>query len=155
MSRSADSSRSWAHARVSTGASVLISLVLAISLFACQPGATDIETLSVEDVASLIRDGVSFVLLDANVEGVRRDAGVIPGALLLSSFRDYDWAELPEDKKSRLVFYCASSMCSAAPTAARRARDHGYANVAVMTAGIHGWVSADQRVDFPHLVPLG
>lgn len=137
------------------GSSVIaIAIAVGVIIVACEGDSSAIPNLSVDQVAALLEADSPFVLLDANVEGVRRDSGVIPGARLLSSFRDYAWSELPTDKSSQLVFYCASSMCSAAPSAARRAQEHGYENVAVMAAGIRGWIAADGQVDFPHLRPL-
>ena len=50
------------------------------------------------------------VLLDADGTDFRAREGVIPGAILLSSYGKYDVAtELPAGKDTRLVFYCADS----------------------------------------------
>jgi rhodanese-related sulfurtransferase len=54
----------------------------------------------------------------------------------------YDENDLPADRDSTLVFYCSNFMCRKAPNAARRAKDMGYRNVYVMSAGISGWVGA-------------
>jgi rhodanese-related sulfurtransferase len=117
----------------------------------CQPAVNDIAKVSIEELTELIAAG-DVVVIDANSEGVRREVGVIPGARLLSHAMTYDLAtELPEDKSAKLVFYCASAMCTAAPSAARRAAANGYRDVAVMPEGIRGWVQAHHRVDFPHL----
>jgi rhodanese-related sulfurtransferase len=66
----------------------------------------------------------------------------VPGAL---TFDPLAWtqADLPSDKQSLLVFYCSNPMCRKAPTAARRAKAMGYANVRVLSAGIAGWLSAN------------
>jgi rhodanese-related sulfurtransferase len=61
-----------------------------------------------------------------------------------SSFSDKD---LPDDKRSRLVFYCSNPMCRKAPNAARRAKNMGYDDVWVMSAGISGWQSAGLPVE--------
>ena len=50
--------------------------------------------------------------------------------------------DLPADKNSSLVFYCSNPFCRKAPNAARRAKQLGYTNVKVMSAGISGWLSA-------------
>ncbi len=55
-------------------------------------------------------------------------------------------AELPQEKNTQRVFYGASEMCSAAPTAARKAVAQGYSNVSVLPVGIKGWVEADQPI---------
>lgn len=61
----------------------------------------------------------------------------VPGAV------HYDeGAELPADKSAALVFYCSNPLCRKAPNAAKRAKQLGYTNVRVMSAGISGWISA-------------
>src|ERR1700733_14646699 len=62
----------------------------------------------------------------------------VPGARARDSMGD-DQSELPADRDSTLVFYCSNFMCRKAPNAARRAKDMGYRNVYVMSAGNSGW----------------
>lgn len=59
----------------------------------------------------------------------------VPGALHLDPVNNTD-SDLPADKESGLVFYCSNPMCRKAPSAARRAKQMGYSNVRVMSAGI-------------------
>jgi len=40
------------------------------------------------------------------------------------------------------VFYCSNPLCRKAPSAARRAKQMGYTDVKVMSAGISGWLDA-------------
>ncbi|HTA64042.1 MAG TPA: rhodanese-like domain-containing protein [Xanthomonadaceae bacterium] len=70
----------------------------------------------------------------------------IPGAL---HFDPVAWSEadLPPDKQSSLVFYCSNPMCRKAPSAARRAKVMGYANVRVLSSGITGWLAAKMPVE--------
>lgn len=65
----------------------------------------------------------------------------VPGALSLDP-AGYDEKSLPADKDSLLVFYCSNPLCRKAPNAARRAKQMGYRNVHVMSAGISGWLNA-------------
>ena len=65
----------------------------------------------------------------------------VPGARPLDPM-GYDESDLPADRDSTLVFYCSNFMCRKAPNAARRAKDMGYRNINVMSAGISGWVGA-------------
>lgn len=65
----------------------------------------------------------------------------VPGALNLDSAA-FGHGDLPPGKEAMLVFYCAGFLCRKAPNAARRARDMGYTNVHVMSAGISGWLGA-------------
>jgi rhodanese-related sulfurtransferase len=89
-----------------------------------------------------------LVLCDANTEETRSRDGVIPGAVLLSNYRDYDAAaELPTEQGKQVVFYCHSAMCGAAVEAARKAVAEGWRNVWVMPDGIRGWTEAGLTVE--------
>jgi rhodanese-related sulfurtransferase len=86
-------------------------LCLALGLAACgrqdDPGA-GLKKLGVDEVAAL-RDAGKATLLDANGGDTRAREGVVPGAVLLSDYKQYDVAkELPADKGTPLVFYCAN-----------------------------------------------
>ncbi len=70
----------------------------------------------------------------------------VPGAWRLDPM-GYNESDLPADRDSTLVFYCSNFMCRKAPNAARRAKDMGYRNVYVMSAGISGWVGASLPTD--------
>ena len=76
----------------------------------------------------------------------RETFGTIPGAVLLTSYSEYKLTELPKDKKSDLVFYCANNKCGASKMAAKRALEAGYKSVSVLPAGIMGWKDAGQKV---------
>lgn len=113
----------------------------------CRADTTGLDTLSVAEVAARLDTGRAPVLCDANSEKTRRELGVIPGAVLLSSYRDYDpAAELPADPDVELVFYCHSPMCGAAAEAARKAVAAGWRRVAVMPDGIAAWVDQGRPV---------
>jgi len=110
--------------------------------------------VSVDDVAKQLdakkKDPkVAFAIFDANGDATRKKEGVIPTAVLLSSSSEYDLALLPKDKATSVVFYCANEKCMASHGAAKRAIGAGYTNVAVLGAGISGWVKAGQAVDKP------
>ncbi|MEM7413647.1 MAG: rhodanese-like domain-containing protein [Myxococcota bacterium] len=87
------------------------------------------------------------VLVDANSADTREKNGVIPGARLLTSYRDYDpERELPADRFTPLVFYCYNAWCTSATEAARKARDAGYHDVSVLPEGLAGWIRAGRTV---------
>ena len=87
-------------------------------LLGCKADTTGLVTLTVPELVSLLDADGRVVLCDANSPKTRARYGVIPGALLLSNYRDYEpSAELPADKANRLVFYCHSEMCGAAADA--------------------------------------
>lgn len=107
---------------------------------------------SVDDVAAKLdaqkKDAkVAFAIFDANSKATREKDGVIPTAVLLSSSSEYDLALLPKDKATPVVFYCANDKCTASHTAAKRAMTAGHSDVAVLGAGIAGWVKAGKAVE--------
>lgn len=113
--------------------------------------ADEIPLMSIDDVAVRIASGTCRAV-DANGNQLRRDVGVIPGAVLLTDYEAYSLKELPEDKTTPLVFYCANEQCDASHIAAKRARSAGYARVHVLAAGIMGWARSGRAVDKPALM---
>lgn len=99
--------------------------------------------ISVKQVQQFV-DGKekNVAILDANNEDARADAGIVPGAILLTSYNKYALTELPKDKNTILVFYCYNSFCQASHLAAQRAIGAGYKDARVMKAGIVGWNAA-------------
>ena len=45
--------------------------------------------------------------VDCNGDRTRKKLGVVPGAILISDEESYAASELPADKTTKLVFYCA------------------------------------------------
>jgi rhodanese-related sulfurtransferase len=106
------------------------------------------DKLSAEQLKEMMADKKAKVtVLDVNSDDTRKSNGVIPGAVLLTSYKDYAATELPQDKESKLVFYCASTRCGASTKAAKRALTEGYTDVAVLPVGIKGWVAKGYAVD--------
>lgn len=116
-------------------------------LIACRADLSDLQVLSVEEVAARSESGELLTFCDANNADTRERYGVVPGAVLLSNYRDYEAeAELPLDRDATLVFYCHSETCGAAGDAARKAVASGYRDVWVMAPGIKGWVEAGRPI---------
>jgi len=67
--------------------------------------------IHVEDLSKLMTASPkTLAIYDANPASTREREGVIPGAHLLASSVAYDVAkELPADKSTQLVFYCANT----------------------------------------------
>ena len=117
-------------------------------------GAITTPVLAAEQVAEVTVANVQemlsakpakIVVVDANNEQARAEAGMVPGAIKLSSYNQYNLAELPTDKNTTLVFYCYNSYCQASHAAAGRALQAGYSDVRVMKAGIVGWNAANKK----------
>ena len=85
------------------------ALVSAAFAFACTPHpVAGVKELKPEEAAPLVSAGAKPV--DANVEGFRKENGILPGAILLSSSSSYKLEELPADKASKLIFYCTNRL---------------------------------------------
>lgn len=118
----------------------LITLItLSTTLFANEK----FKLIHAQDLEKLLQDQKAKVaVFDANNEKTRKKEGIIPGAKLLSSIDKFEVKELPTEKNTTLVFYCANTQCTASHTAAERALENGYTDVNVMADGIQGWKKA-------------
>jgi rhodanese-related sulfurtransferase len=122
----------------------LYALFFVMAAFAGLVAAGEpVKEVSVEQVQKYVQDKAANVaIVDANNDDARKNAGVVSGAILLTSYNQYAIEELPKDKNTALVFYCYNSYCQASHMAAMRAYQAGYKDVAVMKAGIAGWNKA-------------
>ncbi|HEV8246384.1 MAG TPA: rhodanese-like domain-containing protein [Polyangiaceae bacterium] len=109
---------------------------------------TAVKEVAVAEVATFIKEK-SATIFDANGEETRKEYGVVPGAVLLTSSKNFSMDVLPASKSSKLVFYCGGVMCRASDSAASRAAQAGYSDVNVMRDGIKGWKSAGQPTEMP------
>jgi len=86
------------------------SLVLTLAVGVLFTGCTKpvpVKEATVAQTAEHLKNGTATIL-DANDDEYRQVAGVIPGAVRLSSFSSYDLKQLPADKSRPLIFYCTS-----------------------------------------------
>jgi rhodanese-related sulfurtransferase len=120
------------------------SLVLAtlLSTLSCRNSFGKAEPVTIGQLAAMLKGTDPPRLYDTNGDQTRREYGVIPGATLLPSSREYSIELLPPSKEAHLVFYCASTWCGAAEKAAERALGQGYKSVSVLPDGIKGWTEA-------------
>jgi rhodanese-related sulfurtransferase len=103
--------------------------------------AEEIGKVSPEELKAWIAAN-EVAVLDANGDSTRKEHGKIPSATLLSSYTDYDLAELPAEKDKKLVFYCSNTQCGASKKSAGKALAAGYTDVNVLPAGVIGWKQA-------------
>ena len=123
-------------------------LIACFPLAGCEADLSGLQVMEVNELAAAKASRADLTICDANNAKTRQRFGVIPGAVLLSNYRDYDPnAELPGDKEATVVFYCHSEMCGAAGDAARKAVAAGHRDVWVLAPGIKGWAAAGQPVD--------
>lgn len=102
--------------------------------------------ISIDEVATRLETPARpMAVFDANSPDTYAEHHV-PGA----TWVDYDAVtaeQLPADHEMQLVFYCGNEQCEASHVAANMAWDLGYSNVAVMGAGIQGWIAAGKPVE--------
>lgn len=104
---------------------------------------TSFRVIHVNDLEQMMKtDAANVHVFDANNEKTRMNDGLIPTAVTLDSSSHYAVTNLPSDKNSKLVFYCANTECTASHDAAKVAMKAGYPNVYVMVDGIQGWKKA-------------
>jgi rhodanese-related sulfurtransferase len=111
-----------------------------------QAAAAEVGTVSPEELQGWIA-AAEVAVLESNGEGVRTKHGVIPTATLLSSYEDYDLAELPPEKDRKLVFYCSNTQCGASKKSATKALAAGYTDVHILPAGVMGWKAAGHETE--------
>ena len=130
-------------------AAAVVATFLPLAALACEGHEkTAVKMVSLDDAAKL-QQTAKASFLDANSAETRAKYGVIPGAVLLTSFVDYDTAQLPKSKDSKLIFYCANTQCTASHKAAKKALMAGYTDVNVLPDGIKGWKDAGKPVSIP------
>lgn len=109
-------------------------------------GDVPFTMVSIDQVAQRIdAHDARLAVFDANSQETYAEHHV-PGA----TWVHYDSITadiLPTDHAASLVFYCANESCTASHTAATAAAALGYSDVAVMGAGIQGWVAAGKPVE--------
>jgi rhodanese-related sulfurtransferase len=104
-----------------------------------------LKTLSPAELHRLIQAPGSVTVIDVNSRESWIE-GHVPGARNLAP-TGFTGGDLPADKSAVLVFYCSNPLCRKAPNAARHARELGYREVRVLSAGIRGWRAARLPVE--------
>ncbi len=88
---------------------LLMTLAVALTFTGCTKHEAPVKEATVAQAAEALKTGGATVV-DANDDEYRKAAGVVPGAVLLTSFSGYDLKELPADKTRPLIFYCTSRL---------------------------------------------
>jgi rhodanese-related sulfurtransferase len=70
------------------------------------PAEDNIPSMTVDEVDHALA-AKAVQVVDCNHEKLRKRKGVVPGAILISDNESYAASELPADKATKLVFYCA------------------------------------------------
>lgn len=116
---------------------IAISFVMLFSIHG-HTKSQEIQLLTPEQVNNEILNKTALVF-DVNPVKIYIKKHV-PGAKNIS-LRDAA-KSLPQNKSTRLIFYCMNKICMASHQAAKAAQGLGYTNVARMPLGIAGWIAA-------------
>ncbi len=88
----------------------LVLLLLCFTAFACDKKPGGVADVTPEQVAGWL-NAKEAIVLDANTDGFRQENGVVPGAVLLANYLDWDPPSvLGPDKAKRVVFYCTNRL---------------------------------------------
>jgi phosphoribosylformylglycinamidine (FGAM) synthase-like amidotransferase family enzyme len=63
-------------------------------------------TMTMNEVEAAIKSGQATAI-DCNGDRLRKNMGVLPGAVLVSDEETFAASELPADKTRKLIFYCS------------------------------------------------
>lgn len=125
-----------------------IVVVFLLGLTACnylgEKSAEDLKTIDTEQLAQGITEKALFVFDNNTPEVFAKNH--IPTAVHMNP-REPDMSLFPQDKQSKLVFYCKNTWCMASHKGAQVALEKGYPNVYVYADGIDGWLEAGQPVE--------
>ena len=95
---------------------LLFGLALSLATVAgCNSDKTASAEKAKDEVPSMTMDEVqkgieakTLVAVDCNGDRTRKKHGTLPGAILVSDEESFAASELPADKTTKLVFYCAN-----------------------------------------------
>lgn len=103
-----------------------------------------LRTIDPAALAQRLGEG-GIAVFDVNSRESWRRAHV-PGARPLDP-QSFVADDLQAERTASLVFYCSNPLCRKAPLAARRAKQMGFEDVRVLSAGITGWMAAGLRTE--------
>ena len=86
---------------------LLLTLAVGLIFTGCTKHNAAVKDATVAQAAEYVKNGTATIV-DANDDEYRKNAGVVPGAVLLTSISSYDVKVLPSDLNRPLVFYCTS-----------------------------------------------
>jgi rhodanese-related sulfurtransferase len=113
-------------------------LFIALFNFAAFASSDGVKLIKTEELKGWLADSKQTVkIFDVNSDEIRKKDGYIKGATLTTIKKTP--VALPQDKNSKVVFYCYNEQCMASHKAAKAAMKAGYNAVFVLSDGITGW----------------
>lgn len=122
----------------------LITL-LASAFVAISAQAGEFPDISIAELKKAIAEK-KVTVLDVNGSDSFKK-GHIPTAIDFRANKDQIAGMLPSDKSALVVAYCGGPTCGAYAAAAKKATALGYTNVKHLSAGISGWLQANEPTE--------
>jgi rhodanese-related sulfurtransferase len=117
----------------------------AIALSTLAVFAGDFPDISIAELKKAIAEK-KVVVIDVNGSESYK-SGHIPTAVDFSKVQGDIASVLPKDKEALVVAYCGGPSCSAYTRAAKAASKLGYTNVKHLSAGMSGWLKANETIE--------
>ena len=123
----------------------MLATLCALALSAVVSFAADYPDISIAELKEAIA-AKKVTVIDVN--GAKSyENGHVPTALNFAAVKDNLAASLPKEKDALIVAYCGGPSCSAYTRAANAAKELGYTNVKHLSAGISGWLQANEKTE--------
>ena len=123
----------------------LLTLLAALAVSAVTSFAGEYPDISITELKAEIA-AKKVTVIDVNGDASYKD-GHVPTALNFASIKDSLAASLPKEKDALVVAYCGGPSCNAYTRAANAAKELGYTNVKHLSAGISGWLQANEKTE--------
>jgi membrane protein DedA with SNARE-associated domain/rhodanese-related sulfurtransferase len=105
-----------------------------------------LDRITVDELQGLIREGHKPLILDVRPKEIRRQEGIIPGALPARP-EDIDRLVMNYSHDLEVVVYCACPNEVSAAIAAKHLKQAGFKNIRPLLGGIDAWVDAGQPLE--------
>ncbi len=134
------------------GTTALIALLAILALFVLVKfverhrfqRAVQVERISVDDLAGLIRDGNAPVIVDARSATARQLEQAIPDALMFDETNTGDFMSTLQ-KDRHIIVYCSCPNDVTAAFVAKRLRAHGFHRAQPLHGGLDAWKAHQER----------
>ena len=119
--------------------------LLAVTVCAITAQAGEFPDISITEVKSAIAAKKATIIDVNGTDSFKK--GHVPSAIDFASAKADLAKALPADKNALVVAYCGGPTCGAYAAAAKAAKELGYTNVKHMSAGISGWMQANEKTE--------
>ncbi len=123
----------------------LFALFAATLIAASASYAGEFPDISIDDLKKAIADK-KVTVIDVNGSASYKN-GHVPTAIDFAAVKGKLADALPKDKNALVVAYCGGPSCNAYKAAATEAEKLGYKNIKHMSAGISGWLQANEKTE--------